>query len=1007
MKVLSVPLLDGWKTHESGIRRVVEAYSKYLPMFGVELVTPIDEFDIMVVHAGTAYGADVAHCHGLYWTADYKGDNWEWRGNEHVIKSVREAKIVTVPASWVAETFERDMKFSPDVIGHGIDWDDWQHDRENRGFVLWNKNRAGDVCDPYPVTRLAQAYTDIKFVTTFARGEVGGNVTKTGVIPHEIMKQAVQECAVYLATTKETFGIGTLEAMAAGKPILGFGHGGILDMVEHGVNGYLAAPGDFQDLAKGLRYCLNNADVLGTNGREIAQDFTWEKQIRKVVDVYERAAVKEEPVVDIIIPVFNKHDHQLRRAVDSALGQNEYLGEVIVVNDGSKPEKGEEYKELMKEYPDVTYLEKENGGVATARNYGIKHGKSQYVMCLDSDDALDPQFLTACVPPLEEDRSLGVTFTGLYYYKEGGQHGLSEWPDGYEYDKFFKKRQNQVPTAAVFRRVMWKRLGGYKQRYAPTGAGAEDCEFWFRAGSIGWGGKKVTDAGLFLYSWMSGFVSGNPDYKEMDWQAWHPWAKDGLHPFASLATAKRRSHPVRQYDEPAVSVIIPVGPGHVHDLENALDSLEAQTLRRWEAVVVDDAGGHVKDMYNDAYPYVKWHDTGGVEVGTGRARNIGVDNSRADLIVYLDADDFLFPDAIKTMFEEWERTGEAIYTGYLGRAVIEDESELSDKVRNNIILREDNNEKVIKYESQDFDCKRALRQPEDPPYIWCNITTMFPKAWHYEVGGFDEAMLSWEDVLYWYKMAWIGKCFYRIPEPLMMYKFYSGSRRDKGIEKAEELFDYIRLEKSKINIEKVSTMGCKCTGGANPPPQMGPQVQSAPEGAQVEMENDNDYVLVQYLSTNKGQHSVIGGASKKFYGYRKGGETFLLRHEDLAVQPHMYLVVDNMNRTSRTVETAERHTPESPQPLVDNGPTVEIQVAHLREDDDGDDPNLPDPEVVFDLQTLPAVTQRLETAMLLSGLDTPEKILQHGVDSLIAIKGLGELKANMIYDYVAENYGTD
>ena len=991
MKVLSVPLLDGWKTHESGIRRVVEAYSKYFPMFGVELVTPNDEFDIMVVHAGTAHGADVAHCHGLYWTADYKGDNWEWRGNEHVIKSVREAKIVTVPSSWVAETFERDMRFSPDIIGHGIDWEDWQHDRESRGFVLWNKNRAGDVCDPYPITRLARTFSDTKFVTTFSRGEIGENVVVTGLIPHDHMKEAVQDCAVYLATTKETFGIGTLEAMAAGKPVLGFGHGGILDMVEHGVNGYLVAPGDFPDLERGLQYCLDNAEVLGANGREIAQDFTWEKQIRKVVDVYERAAIKEEPAVDIIIPVFNKEPQQLRRAIDSAVNQDEYLGEIIVVNDGSEPEDSALYSVLMEEYPEVTYLEKENGGVATARNYGIKHGESKYAMCLDSDDALDPQFLTACVPPLEEDRSLGITYTGLYYHKPEGEKGLSLWPDGYEYDKFFK-RQNQVPTAAVFRREMWKRLGGYKQRYAPKGAGAEDVEFWFRAGAYGWRGEKVTDAGLFHYSWLSGMVSGNRDYKEVDWQAWHPWAKDGLHPFASLATAKRKSHAVRQYDEPTVSVIIPVGPGHVHSLENALDSLEAQTLRRWEAIVVDDAGGHVMDMYNDAYPYVKWHDTGGVEVGTGRARNIGVDNARSDLIVYLDADDFFFPDALKSMFDAWERTGEAVYTGYLGRAVVEDESELSDKVRNNIILREDNNEKVIKYESQDFDCKRAMRQPEDPPYIWCNITTMLPKVWHYEVGGFDETMSSWEDVLYWYKMAWLGKCFYRIGEPLMMYKFYSGSRREKGIEKAEELFDHIRHEKSKFNIEKVNLMGCNCKGGANPPPQMGPE--SAPEGAQVEMENDNDYVLVQYLSTNKGQHSVVGGASQKFYGYRKGGDTFLLRHDDLAVQPHMYLVVDNMNRASRVVETVEKHTPESPQPLV------EVE-------DDGDDPSLPDPDVEFDLQTLPAVTKRLATAMSLSGLNSPEIILQHGVDSLIAIKGLGELKANMIYDYVVENYGTN
>jgi hypothetical protein len=270
MKVLMVPSVQQMGQEESGIKRVVEAYTRYLGGMGVEFVSD-GSYDVKAVHAGSVVDADVAHCHGLYWTADYPAALWEWKSNAMVTMAVRNAKVVTVPSRWVAETFQRDMRFTPEIVPHGIEWSEWQHDNESEGYVLWNKNRVGDVCDAEAVSQLAALMPSTKFVTTFMPRASSLNIRATGVRPHEEMKRIIQRAGVYLATTKETFGIGILEAMASGIPVLGYAHGGIVDLVQHGINGYLARPDDVKDLAQGLQYCLEHGDTLGGNGRELSK----------------------------------------------------------------------------------------------------------------------------------------------------------------------------------------------------------------------------------------------------------------------------------------------------------------------------------------------------------------------------------------------------------------------------------------------------------------------------------------------------------------------------------------------------------------------------------------------------------------------------------------------------------------------------------------------------------------------------------------------------------------
>ena len=237
------------------------------------------------------------------------------------------------------------------------------------------------------------------------------------------------------------------------------------------------------------------------------------------------------------------------------------------------------------------------------------------------------------------------------------------------------------------------------------------------------------------------------------WLAWHPWAYDKEHPFASHARPKRWSHPVRQYDEPVVSVIIPVGPKHEQQVEDALDSVEAQLFRKWECIVVWDTGAEVPERLRKAYPYVRWLRSKGRRYGAGAARNAGAKLARAPFLLFLDADDWLYPEALQKMVAEWDQEEAIIYTDYIGKAYIEDPDELSPKLQQQIMWRTDDGLTAIRYEASDYDVARAQRQPDENPWVWCNISSLVPRTWHKEVEGFDESLGSWEDVDYWWRLS--------------------------------------------------------------------------------------------------------------------------------------------------------------------------------------------------------------------------------------------------------------
>lgn len=93
--------------------------------------------------------------------------------------------------------------------------------------------------------------------------------------------------------------------------------------------------------------------------------------------------------VSVIVPVYNVEKY-LDKCLNSLVHQTLDDYEIIVVNDGTKDHSQGIIDKYKNEYPElIVSLIKENGGLSSARNYGLKYANGEYVGFVDSDDYVD------------------------------------------------------------------------------------------------------------------------------------------------------------------------------------------------------------------------------------------------------------------------------------------------------------------------------------------------------------------------------------------------------------------------------------------------------------------------------------------------------------------------------------------------------------------------------------------------------------------------------------------
>lgn len=110
-------------------------------------------------------------------------------------------------------------------------------------------------------------------------------------------------------------------------------------------------------------------------------------------------------LVSIIVPIYNS-EKVLCRCIDSILNQTYSNFEVLLINDGSSDNSELICKGYVERDSRVNLFSQRNGGVSSARNTGLKLAKGEWIAFVDSDDWIEPDYLSELIPASHNELSI-------------------------------------------------------------------------------------------------------------------------------------------------------------------------------------------------------------------------------------------------------------------------------------------------------------------------------------------------------------------------------------------------------------------------------------------------------------------------------------------------------------------------------------------------------------------------------------------------------------------------
>ncbi|MDO8559770.1 MAG: glycosyltransferase [bacterium] len=177
------------------------------------------------------------------------------------------------------------------------------------------------------------------------------------------------------------------------------------------------------------------------------------------------------PLISIIIPTYNR-PQQAVAAVQSFLRQTYQRFEVIVVNDGGTQEVGPAVSAL--DDPRIRFVSKLNGGLASARNYGLRLAQGEFVTFCDDDDDVYPQRLELHLAHVEA-AGAAISFCNAHIVTGRRTRLFFGHAPQPSFTGLFCRRNPPVHAFLVARECI-ERAGGFNERLRVC----EDYDLWLR-----------------------------------------------------------------------------------------------------------------------------------------------------------------------------------------------------------------------------------------------------------------------------------------------------------------------------------------------------------------------------------------------------------------------------------------------------------------------------------------------------------------------------------------------
>jgi glycosyltransferase involved in cell wall biosynthesis len=179
--------------------------------------------------------------------------------------------------------------------------------------------------------------------------------------------------------------------------------------------------------------------------------------------------------VSVIVPLYNLADY-VSETINSALAQTHTDLEVIVVNDASTDYSWFVVEEYQKRDPRVRGINlTENVGLPAARNIAIAASTGEFILPLDADDWIDPQYIEKTLAKMAPDVGVVSTYMAVFGY----------WPHrtgqpGSGYPVFYPTKEqilngNTLLVCSLVRKQTALDVGGYPECMK---SGSEDWAFW-------------------------------------------------------------------------------------------------------------------------------------------------------------------------------------------------------------------------------------------------------------------------------------------------------------------------------------------------------------------------------------------------------------------------------------------------------------------------------------------------------------------------------------------------